>query len=101
MGASYDYLLSFTDFEKGKHKVSMAGMMMGVKLKGKNYSVTKNTNCIFLIWMKEILLQKQKNVFDVAYVIRFVRLIFYHNNCIGILRAKTLTKRLSIISLTV
>ncbi|SVA09812.1 uncharacterized protein METZ01_LOCUS62666 [marine metagenome] len=48
LGASYDYLLSFTDFEKGKHKVSMAGMMMGVKLKEKNYSVTKNTNCIFV-----------------------------------------------------
>ena len=48
LGASYDYLLSFTDLEEGKHKVSVAGMMMGIKLKGKNYSVTKNTNCIFV-----------------------------------------------------
>ena len=48
LGASYDYLLGFTDYQTGRHKVTMAGMMMGIELQGTDYSVSKNTNCIFV-----------------------------------------------------
>jgi len=48
LGATYDYLLSFVDLEEGSHKVTMAGLMMGINLKGTDYSVSKNTNCIFI-----------------------------------------------------
>lgn len=48
LGATYEYLLSFVDLEEGSHKVTMAGLMMGINLKGTDYSVSKNTNCIFI-----------------------------------------------------
>ena len=48
LGASYDYVLSHADIEPGENSIRMAGMMMGVDLKGSNYSISKNTNCIFV-----------------------------------------------------
>ncbi len=48
LGASYDYVLGFADIDPGENDIRMAGMMMGVDLKGTDYSISKNTNCIFV-----------------------------------------------------
>jgi len=53
LGASYDYLLSFVDIVEGSHKISMNGLMMGIELDSTNYSVSKNTNCVFIDQLEE------------------------------------------------
>jgi electron transport complex protein RnfC len=53
LGASYDYVLGFADIDHGENNFRMAGMMMGVDLEGSNYSISKNTNCIFVNKVEE------------------------------------------------
>ena len=48
LGASYDYVLSHADIDEGDNDIRMAGMMMGVDLPSTDYSISKNTNCIFV-----------------------------------------------------